>query len=99
MKVKRQNEFRMIWCPGCKSIHSMPVESFDGREIWGYNDNDDSPTFSPSIKVTQYDWEDMNKINNLCHSFVREGKIQFLSDCTHELKGQTVELPDWPFKD
>lgn len=30
-----------------------------------------------------------------CHSFVTDGKIQFLGDSTHELKGQTVELPDW----
>jgi len=29
-----------------------------------------------------------------CHSFVREGRIQFLEDCTHALKGQTVDLPD-----
>ena len=27
-----------------------------------------------------------------CHSFVRDGKIEFLSDCTHALAGQTVPL-------
>lgn len=30
-----------------------------------------------------------------CHSYVKEGNIEFLSDCTHELKNQTVPLPDW----
>ena len=30
-----------------------------------------------------------------CHSFVADGKIQFLSDCSHKLAGQTVEIPDW----
>jgi hypothetical protein len=30
----------------------------------------------------------------VCHSFVRDGRIQFLGDCTHALAGQTVELPD-----
>ena len=30
----------------------------------------------------------------VCHSFVREGKIEFLGDCTHALKGQTVDLND-----
>ena len=30
----------------------------------------------------------------VCHSFIREGKMQFLSDCTHKFAGQTVELPD-----
>jgi hypothetical protein len=30
----------------------------------------------------------------VCHSFIRDGKIQFLGDCTHALAGQTVELPE-----
>lgn len=30
----------------------------------------------------------------ICHSFVRAGRIEFLSDCTHALAGQTVELPE-----
>lgn len=33
---------------------------------------------------------------SVCHSFVRDGKIQFLDDCTHALAGQTVDLPDLP---
>lgn len=32
----------------------------------------------------------------VCHSFVTDGRIQFLSDCTHALAGQTVDLPDAP---
>lgn len=31
----------------------------------------------------------------LCHSFVTDGRIQFLSDSTHDLAGQTVDLPEW----
>ncbi len=30
----------------------------------------------------------------VCHSFVTDGNIQFLSDCTHDLAGQTVPLPE-----
>lgn len=30
----------------------------------------------------------------ICHSFVRDGRIQFLPDCTHALAGQTVDLPE-----
>ena len=30
----------------------------------------------------------------ICHSFVTDGKIQYLNDCTHELAGQTVEMVD-----
>lgn len=32
---------------------------------------------------------------HICHSFVTDGKIQFLGDCTHEKAGQTLEIPDW----
>lgn len=31
----------------------------------------------------------------VCHSFVTDGRIQFLNDCTHALAGQTVDLPEW----
>ena len=31
----------------------------------------------------------------ICHSFVREGKIEFLGDCTHDKAGQTLELKDF----
>lgn len=37
--------------------------------------------------------EDGISMCHVCHSFVREGRIEFLSDCTHELAGQTVDLP------
>jgi len=32
----------------------------------------------------------------VCHSFVTDGRIQFLGDCSHHLAGQTVDLPAWP---
>lgn len=32
---------------------------------------------------------------SICHSFVTDGRIEFLKDCTHALAGQTVDLPDW----
>lgn len=36
-------------------------------------------------------------VRNVCHSFVTDGRIQYLADCTHALAGQTVDLPrfDW----
>jgi hypothetical protein len=32
--------------------------------------------------------------DRVCHSFITDGKIQYLGDCTHSLAGQTVDLPD-----
>lgn len=47
-----------------------------------------------------YNVEHPNEMDPLectvCHSFVTDGRIQFLSDCSHALAGQTVDLPDFP---
>lgn len=40
-------------------------------------------------------WE-QTKVEKVCHSFVTDGRIQFLADCTHDLAGLTVDLPDFP---
>lgn len=39
-------------------------------------------------------FEFMERISKICHSFIRDGKIQFLGDCTHDMKNQTVDLLD-----
>lgn len=94
-------------CPGCKQNHQ--VRPFDGSRGWTFNGDGDKPTFSPSILVTGPSRfctdEEIDRImatgqkidlpNMRCHSFVTDGNIQFLSDCSHELAGQTVPLPDW----
>ncbi|MDE8343755.1 MAG: DUF6527 family protein [Acidocella sp.] len=86
---------KAFFCPGCESVHA--VNTCGPR--WEYNDNADAPTFSPSILVT-YNGSDAGEIDSLpetCHSFVRDGHIQFLSDCTHKLAGTTVTIPEWPY--
>lgn len=95
-----------FWCPGCETYHQVGVKA-PARIIWGYNGNPDAPTFTPSVRVrTGHFVEPTGRHCDKsgdpewpcacmqCHSFVREGKIQFLGDCTHALAGQTVELPD-----
>jgi hypothetical protein len=42
-------------------------------------------------------YQTINKSVVRCHSFVREGKIEFLNDCTHEHAGQTLDLLDVDF--
>ncbi|CAG2155212.1 hypothetical protein LMG19282_04856 [Cupriavidus campinensis] len=32
----------------------------------------------------------------ICHTFVTEGNIQFLGDCTHEFAGKTVPMVEFP---
>lgn len=58
---------------------------------WTWNGDGDAPTFSPSVLVS-WDYGE-ERIQHRCHSFVEGGRIRFLGDCTHALKGQTVDLP------
>jgi len=93
-----------FWCPGCDHAHVLRVRpDTSGRPAWDWDGNADSPTFAPSILVRvewskslepgddPAEWQDA-----VCHSFVRAGMIQFLTDSTHALAGRTVPLPDWP---
>lgn len=36
--------------------------------------------------------EKFDSVDTVCHSFVRDGRIEFLGDCTHELAGKSVAL-------
>lgn len=83
----------IFWCPGCDGAHQVQVGDGSGPR-WGFDGNYDRPTLTPSINVT-YNGPDAGRDGAppaICHSFVRDGQIQFLNDCTHELAGQTVPL-------
>jgi len=96
----------LFQCPGCKCCHGPRVEGTT-HPVWGWNGSLEAPTFTPSIlvrgtvPVTDDEVERIMRGENVepkplvCHSFVTDGKIQFLSDSTHELAGQTVEIPEW----
>jgi hypothetical protein len=84
---------KIFKCPGCNGYHSLPVTG-DKHPKWDFNGDHERPTFKPSIlALAQFSEEDGGP--EICHSFVTEERIQFLSDCTHALKGQTVEIPEW----
>jgi hypothetical protein len=84
-----------INCPGCVAAgladdHVLHTGT-GPRPRWTFNGDAERPTFSPSLLVT-YGRGDLPPL--VCHSFITDGRIQFLSDCTHPLVGQTVDLPD-----
>lgn len=88
-----------FYCPGCGSAHVIPVDTGPKREnAWFWNGSVDAPTFQPSLLVS-YNGADLaidDAPPAVCHSFVANGQIQFLGDCTHALAGQTVPIPPWP---
>jgi hypothetical protein len=78
----------MFFCPACNEHHGITY-----KVGWTFNGDLDNPTISPSIKVT-HSPGDPELPGVICHSFVRNGRIEYCSDSTHALAGQTVELPD-----
>lgn len=87
--AENETENRLVFfCPGCKCGHFIISK---GPKAWNVIDADTStPSITPSI-LTGHD----NFTKERCHSFITKGNIQFLDDCYHELKGQTVPLPDF----
>ena len=95
-------EGRLVFmCPGCNMPHA--VGHSGTPPLWQWNGDRESPTLSPSVLVTWSEPSDDPKkfddpahdVPRVCHSFVRGGRIQFLTDSTHALAGQEVDLPDW----
>ena len=40
----------LLWCPGCKDPHAVRVNG--KAPVWGWDGNEEKPTFTPSILVT-----------------------------------------------
>lgn len=89
------------WCPGCDHAHMIQTGAGSGPR-WGWNGNAEKPTFTPSVLVRTGRAVDPTFVKEagdppeVCHSFVVDGQMQFLSDCDHALAGQTVPIPPWP---
>lgn len=97
-----------IDCPGClfpdtgtKLRHTLQTDWVpEGMErtrharpdLWQFNGDLERPTFSPSLLCQSNRWDGQRAVPHTCHSFITDGRIQFLGDCTHALAGQTVDL-------
>jgi hypothetical protein len=73
-------------CPGCACAHRIRTKG--PGPCWIWNRSLEAPTFTPSLFVAP-------GTKRQCHSFIREGRIQFLPDSDHRLAGKTVDIPDW----
>lgn len=95
-------ETLMFACPGCiaggpdgyDGIHTLPVNTKEeiGKPVWTWDGNREAPTLSPSILTHGSE----NGLYSRCHSFLRNGVFEFLTDSTHPLAGQKVPIPDLP---
>jgi hypothetical protein len=87
-RIHKIQEGRVAFhCPGCGYAHFVGVPP--SAQAWKFNGDFERPTFTPSVLVAK------DQPEQRCHSFIIEGKIRFLTDCHHNLAGQTVDLPAW----
>ena len=75
----------LYFCEGCGYEHAFALNSEGGHH--SFNLDLDNPSVSPSLLQNFVP-------GKTCHSYIKEGKIQYLSDCWHSLAGQTIELPE-----
>jgi hypothetical protein len=95
LEVESKNEkgYYLIFCPAC-GLHGIPTQKKNSLgAIWTFNNDLDKPTFYPSIKITWGGGKE-GSIVRCCHFYIRNGRIEFQNDCTHDWKNKTVELSD-----
>lgn len=95
-------------CPGCGSVHTVRVSgpgawswngSTDSPTISpsilsrsGHHLGDEQPNDHCWCSFERRFGRPPEFHCNRCHSFVRDGMIEFLPDCSHALAGKTVPL-------
>jgi hypothetical protein len=101
----------VFYCPGCKARHAVPVNGspnswgFNGSAtVPTFRPSVMVQGVAPVCGEAEMDRlldtgvaiKDIPHEATVCHSFVTNGRIQFLADCTHSLAGQTFDLPEFP---
>jgi hypothetical protein len=104
------NDTRLTWyCPGCKCHHEVPVPPHPQAWEWNGSLSAPTLSPSVMVTSGHYIaghqgkcWCDITGpsgtpkdfLCSRCHCFVRDGRIEFLGDCSHDHAGQTVDMQD-----
>ena len=98
LQTVKDSSVAIFYCPGCEEHHQIDTAK------WEFNGSFDKPTFTPSYltwldpnpnanEKRKPEWEKF-RLGFRCHSYITDGFIEYLGDCTHKLAGQKVELPE-----
>lgn len=101
-----------FYCPGCKMMHNVYLKHPENKQAsWDWNMCVKEPTFSPSLlingtaRITDEERDILMAGGEIeprpytCHFFIRNGKLEYLGDCSHDLKGKTLAMMDVPEDD
>ncbi|MDO7235351.1 hypothetical protein Q5M68_18790 [Acinetobacter baumannii] len=83
----------MVAYIGTKSVLATPMTRGEYNEYQGWQIPENEDPSDPGYLI---EYKDGGKADHYpasrCHLFLTEGKIQFLTDCHHELAGLTVDM-------
>ncbi|MFA5670202.1 MAG: DUF6527 family protein [Balneolaceae bacterium] len=83
-----------FWCVACDSPHAFYThDGYTNNKSWKLISTD-PVTVQPSIKLTAPYKNETE--NYCCHLFLLNGKIRYLTDCTHYLAGKEIDMIDFP---
>lgn len=80
----KPEEATHLWLHFPTKYMSYRMVTVNNEGTWKWNLDTENPTISPSILSKSGD--------QVCHSFVKDGKVEFLNDCTHEFAGKVIDL-------
>lgn len=90
IRARIEGDRALFYCVACKMVHGISFGDGPGPR-WGFNGSAERPTFTPSV-LARFNWKDKPVV---CHSYVTDGHIDYLGDCTHEYAGKKIELPEF----
>lgn len=110
--IRREGGLLAYWCEGCGCTHQIAhgegggprwgwngdaeKPTFTPSVLWRAGHHADPAGLTAAECWVCNNPDESQFKCTVCHTFITDGRVQYLSDCTHHLAGQTVDLPDLP---
>ena len=75
----------IFYCPACEMNHGI-------NKTWVISKDMENPTITPSILSRTPNYKGIPDYK--CHMFVKNGMIEYLSDCSHWMAGKTIKMEE-----
>lgn len=78
---------KAFYCPACQTEHLITVKAPRNYQepVWNWNHKEELVTITPSLVFE-------SPTGKRCHSFITLGRIHYMSDSEHELRGSAVNM-------